>query len=47
MIIPSRYYDIEAVAAFDDTINNGMAAFVPGDYIFEYNVTVKKQQEGA
>lgn len=44
---PDGEYKLKAVATFDQTINDGMADYAPGDYIFEYNVTVNKKQEGA
>ena len=43
---PDGEYKLKAVATFDQKINDGMADYAPGDYIFEYNVTVKKQKEG-
>ncbi len=36
-------YQLKAVATFDQRINDGISDYEPGDYIFEYNVTVKKQ----
>jgi hypothetical protein len=33
---------LTAVATFDETINDGLADFEAGDYIYEYNVTVDK-----
>jgi hypothetical protein len=44
---PEGKYKLKAVATFDEKINDGMADYEPGDYIFEYNVTVTKQREGA
>ncbi len=44
---PEGEYKLEAIAAFDDTINDGMADYAAGDYVFVYNVTVKKTKEGA
>ena len=35
-------YTLKAVATFDDKINDGIADYAAGDYVFEYNVTVKK-----
>lgn len=35
-------YRLEAIATFDEKINDGAADFEAGDYIYEYNVTVKK-----
>lgn len=35
-------YRLEAIATFAEKINDGAADFEAGDYIYEYNVTVKK-----
>jgi hypothetical protein len=35
-------YQLEAVATFDEKVNDGAADFEAGDYIYEYNVTVNK-----
>jgi hypothetical protein len=35
-------YDLEAIATFDEKINDGAADFEAGDYIFKYDVTVSK-----
>ena len=35
-------YQLEAVATFDEKINDGLADYEAGEYIFEYNVTVEK-----
>lgn len=35
-------YRLRAISTFDEKINDGAADFEAGDYIFEYNVTVKK-----
>jgi len=35
-------YRLEAVATFEEKINDGAADFEAGDYIYEYNVTVSK-----
>lgn len=35
-------YRLTAVATFEEEINDGAADFEAGDYIFEYNVTVKE-----
>ena len=43
---PEGEYAVKAVATFDAQINDGLADYEPGDYIFVYNVTVQKQ-EGA
>jgi hypothetical protein len=39
---PPGTYDLEAIATFDQKINDGAADFEAGDYIFKYNVTVGK-----
>lgn len=39
---PNGDYKLKAVATFDDKINDGMADYAAGDYVLEYNVTVKK-----
>ena len=39
---PDGEYQLKAVATFDEKINDGIADFEAGDYIYEYNVTVKK-----
>jgi hypothetical protein len=35
-------YELKAVAAFDQTINDGLADYDAGDYVFVYNVTVRE-----
>jgi hypothetical protein len=40
-------YTLKAVATFDEKLNDGKADYDPGDYVFEYNVTVKIKKEGA
>ena len=35
-------YKLTAVATFDEKINDGLADYEAGDYIFEYNVIVEK-----
>ena len=37
---PPGEYQMEAVATFDEKINDGLADYEAGDYIFEYTVTV-------
>lgn len=37
-------YKLKAVATFDDKINDGIADYPAGDYVFEYTVTVKKAE---
>jgi hypothetical protein len=39
---PNGEYQLIAVATFDEKINDGIADFEAGDYIYEYNVTVSK-----
>lgn len=39
---PNGEYQLRAVATFDEQINDGLADFEAGDYIYEYNVTVNK-----
>jgi hypothetical protein len=43
---PEGQYTVKAVATFDEQINDGLADYVAGDYVFIYNVTVDKK-EGA
>lgn len=43
---PNGTYTLKAVATFDEQINDGLADYAPGDYIFTYNVSVQKK-EGA
>lgn len=35
-------YQLKSVASFDQKINDGMADYAAGDYVLEYDVTVKK-----
>ena len=37
---PAGEYQLEAVATFEEKINDGLADYEAGDYVFEYNVTV-------
>ncbi len=37
-------YKLKSVATFDDKINDGIADYAAGDYVFEYNVTVEKSE---
>ena len=39
---PDGEYKLEAVATFDEKINDGLADFEAGEYKSEYNVTVEK-----
>ena len=39
---PNGEYQLTAVATFDEKINDGIADFDAGEYIYEYNVTVNK-----
>ena len=42
---PNGEYKLKAVATFNDKINDGMADYAAGDYVFEYNVTVTKSEK--
>ncbi|HJS18780.1 MAG TPA: hypothetical protein VJ785_08525 [Anaerolineales bacterium] len=42
---PAGQYQLEAVATFDETINDGVADFDAGDYVFKYEVEVSGQPE--
>jgi len=44
---PVGEHKLEAVATFDEKINDGLADYEAGDYIFVYNVTVEKSRKGA
>ena len=39
---PNGKYNLEAVATFNERINDGLADYEAGDYIFIYDVTVEK-----
>lgn len=39
---PAGDYELEAVATFDEQINDGAADFEAGDYVFRYHVTVSE-----
>ena len=39
---PEGEYQLTAVVTFDEQINDGLADFEAGQYIYEYNVTVNK-----
>jgi hypothetical protein len=39
---PNGKYTLEAVSTFDEKINDGLADYEAGDYIFVYDVTVEK-----
>lgn len=39
---PNGEYQLTAVVTFDEQINDGLADFEAGEYIYEYNVTVNK-----
>ena len=41
---PNGEYKLKSVATFDQKINDGMADYAAGDYVLEYNVTVKKSE---
>ena len=38
---PAGEYKLEAVSTFNEKINDGLADYEAGDYIFVYNVTVE------
>ena len=42
---PNGQYKLKAVATFKDKINDGMADYAAGDYVFDYNVTVAKSEK--
>jgi hypothetical protein len=42
---PNGEYKLKAVATFNDKINDGMADYAAGDYVFEYNVTVTQSEK--
>ncbi len=42
---PVGEYKLKSVASFDGKLNDGFADYEAGDYILEYNVTVKEQKE--
>ena len=42
---PNGEYKLKAVATFNDKINDGMADYAAGDYVFEHNVTVAKSEK--
>ena len=39
---PNGKYTLEAVSTFNEKINDGLADYEAGDYVFVYNVTVEK-----
>jgi hypothetical protein len=39
---PAGEYLIKAVVNFDEKINDGFSDYDPGDYIYEYKITVKE-----
>jgi len=39
---PAGQYELEAAANFDQKINDGLADFDAGDYVFKYKVTVEE-----
>ncbi|HLF73675.1 MAG TPA: hypothetical protein VI524_04985 [Anaerolineales bacterium] len=39
---PAGEYELKAVATFDQKINDGLADYEAGDYVFSYKVTVEK-----
>jgi hypothetical protein len=39
---PAGEYQLQTIATFDEKINDGLADYEAGDYVFVYNVTVEK-----
>jgi hypothetical protein len=39
---PAGEYQVETAAKFDQKINDGLADYEAGDYVFQYNVTVEE-----
>jgi hypothetical protein len=39
---PAGEYQVEIAANFDERINDGLADYEAGDYVFQYNVTVEE-----
>ncbi len=39
---PAGEYQLEALATFDQRINDGLSDYPAGEYAFEYDVTVQK-----
>lgn len=39
---PAGQYQVEAAANFDEKINDGLADYEAGDYVFQYSVTVEE-----
>lgn len=39
---PAGQYQVETAATFDEKINDGLADYEAGDYVFQYNVTVEE-----
>jgi len=39
---PAGQYHLKALAVFDQKINDGISDYDPGDYVYEYDVTVAK-----
>ena len=44
---PAGEYKLEAVATFNEKINDGLADYEAGDYAYEYNVTVEENQNAS
>lgn len=40
---PAGEYQVETAASFDQKINDGLADYEAGDYVFQYNVTVEER----
>lgn len=41
---PAGEYDVETAANFDEKLNDGLADYEAGDYVFQYNVTVEESE---
>ena len=39
---PAGQYQLQAITTFDEQINDGLADYEAGDYVYVYNVTVEK-----
>lgn len=44
---PAGEYKLEAAANFDQKLNDGLADYEAGDYVFQYNVTVEESASSA
>ena len=39
---PAGKYQMKAAVKFDEAINDGFSDYQPGDYVYEYNITVEQ-----